>query len=122
DDKRAAVTCKGSDPLQRTPCDSLCVFSELYDRVKGQTSYKWRTTVTRTLRFFVAAALAVGVAIGGAALRAQETRSDMLLTMDHWLDWERVSHAQISPDASGIGYPRHAVRTLADDGEPPPRT
>ena len=60
--------------------------------------------MTRTLRFFVAAALAVGVAIGGAALRAQETRSDMLLTTDHWLDWERVSDAQISPDASRIVY------------------
>ena len=73
--------------------------------------------MTRTLRFFVAAALAVGVAIGGAALRAQETRSDMLLTTDHWLDWERVSDAQISPDASRIVYTRQAVNKLEDKWE-----
>ena len=54
---------------------------------------------------------------GGGALRAQETRSDTLLTTEHWLDWERVSDAQISPDASRIVYTRQYVNKLEDKWE-----
>ena len=51
------------------------------------------------------------------ALRAQETRSDTLLTTEHWLDWERVSDAQISPDGSRIVYTRQHVNRLEDKWE-----
>src|SRR5947207_9741278 len=59
-------------------------------------------------------------AIGAAALatqavpRAQETRSDTRLTTEHYLDWERVSDAQISPDGSRIVYTRQHVNKLED--------
>ena len=66
-------------------------------------------------RLFVAAIAAALVA--GAALQAQETRSSTLLTTEHWLDWERVSDAQISPDGSRIVYTRQAVNKLEDKWE-----
>jgi dipeptidyl aminopeptidase/acylaminoacyl peptidase len=65
-------------------------------------------------RFVVALVFA---AMGGAGLVAQETRSSTLLTTEHWLDWERVSDAQISPDASRIVYTRQAVNQLEDKWE-----
>src|SRR5712671_6611543 len=68
--------------------------------------------MTKTRRFAVAS-ICAAVACG-AALRAQETRSDTLLTTEHWLDWERVSDAQISPDGSRIVYTRQHVNTLED--------
>ena len=49
-----------------------------------------------------------------SALVAQETRSATLLTTEHWLDWERVSDAQISPDGSRIVYTRQHVNKLED--------
>jgi len=58
-------------------------------------------------RLFVAAVAAALVA--GAALQAQETRSSTLLTIEHWLDWERVSDAPIAPDGSRIVYTRQTV-------------
>src|SRR5438309_1820874 len=68
-----------------------------------------------TSRLFVAA-VAAGL-VAGAALRAQETHSSTLLTTEHYLDWERVSDAQISPDGSRIVYTRQAVNTLEDKWE-----
>ncbi|HWW86435.1 MAG TPA: S9 family peptidase [Vicinamibacterales bacterium] len=62
--------------------------------------------------------LAVGVALTVAALAAQETKSPTRLTSDHWLDWERVSDAQISPDGSRIVYTREHVNKLEDKWEP----
>src|SRR5438270_11221427 len=70
-----------------------------------------------TQRLAFAFALAGVAAIGGAALRAQETRSETLLTTEHWLDWERVSDAQISPDGSRIVYTRQHVNKLEDKWE-----
>jgi dipeptidyl aminopeptidase/acylaminoacyl peptidase len=58
-------------------------------------------------------ALAVA-ALCGAALAAQETRSTTLLTTEHYLNWERVSDAQISPDGSRIVYTRQAVNQAED--------
>jgi dipeptidyl aminopeptidase/acylaminoacyl peptidase len=66
-------------------------------------------------RMCVAAAVAAMMA--GAALHAQETRSSTLLTTEHYLDWERVSDAQISPDGSRIVYTRQAVNKLEDKWE-----
>src|SRR6266481_2929085 len=71
--------------------------------------------MTKTRRFAVAS-ICAAVACG-AALRAQETRSDTLLTTEHWLDWERVSDAQISPDGSRIVYTRQFVNKLEDKWE-----
>src|SRR6516162_3313859 len=62
-------------------------------------------------RFIAAFTIA---AAAGAALAAQETRSATLLTTEHYLDWERVSDAQISPDGSRIVYTRQHVNKLED--------
>src|SRR5947208_13652254 len=69
----------------------------------------------KTYRLFVAAAAAAVIA--GAALHAQETRSSTLLTTEHYLDWERVSDAQIAPDGSRILYTRQHVNQLEDKWE-----
>ena len=47
-------------------------------------------------------------------VRAQETASDTLLTVNHYLDWEQVSEPQISPDGSQIVYTRRWVNKLED--------
>jgi len=62
-------------------------------------------------RFIVALALA---AAAGAGLVAQETRSATRLTTDHYLDWERVSDAQISPDGARVLYTREHVNKMED--------
>lgn len=48
---------------------------------------------------------------------AQETPSDTLLTVDHFLDWETVGDPQISPDGSQIVYTRSWVDRMKDDWE-----
>jgi dipeptidyl aminopeptidase/acylaminoacyl peptidase len=65
-------------------------------------------------RIFIAVAVAV---IGGAGLVAQETHSSTLLTTEHYLHWERVSDAQISPDGARILYTRDHVNELEDKWE-----
>ena len=65
-------------------------------------------------RFVVALAIA---AIGGIALHGQETRSETLLTTEHYLDWERINDAQIAPDGSRIVYTRQSVNKLEDKWE-----
>jgi dipeptidyl aminopeptidase/acylaminoacyl peptidase len=62
-------------------------------------------------RFAVAFSIAVTVSL---ALHAQETRSTTLLTTEHYLDWERVRDAQISPDGARIVYTREHVNTIDD--------
>jgi len=64
---------------------------------------------------FLAAVAAASIA--GAALHAQEKPSSTLLTNEHYLDWERVSDAQISPDGSRIVYTRQAVNKVEDKWE-----
>jgi dipeptidyl aminopeptidase/acylaminoacyl peptidase len=49
--------------------------------------------------------------------RAQETASDTLLTVNHYLDWEQVAEPQISPDGSQIVYTRRWVNKLEDRWE-----
>src|SRR5262249_21622456 len=66
-------------------------------------------------RMFAAAVAAAVMASGG--VRAQEKPSSTLLTTEHYLDWERVSDAQISPDGSRIVYTRQAVNRLEDKWE-----
>jgi dipeptidyl aminopeptidase/acylaminoacyl peptidase len=49
-----------------------------------------------------------------ALLRAQETASDTLLTVNHYLDWEQVADPQISPDGLQIVYTRRWVNKIED--------
>ncbi|MGH7460103.1 MAG: S9 family peptidase [Longimicrobiales bacterium] len=46
--------------------------------------------------------------------QAQETKSDTLLTVQHYLDFEQVSGPQISPDGRQVIYTRRAVDKLED--------
>jgi dipeptidyl aminopeptidase/acylaminoacyl peptidase len=48
---------------------------------------------------------------------AQETASDTLLTVDHFLDLEGVADPQLSPDGSQIVYTRRWVNKLEDKWE-----
>src|SRR5881394_1246364 len=61
------------------------------------------------------ALLLFAVAAPGAA--AQETASDTLLTVDHYLDWEQVADPRISPDGSQIIYTRRWVNKVEDKWE-----
>ena len=67
-----------------------------------------------------ALALAAVVAVSSAAPRpvwAQETASDTLLTVNHYLDWEQVTDPQLSPDGSQVVYTRRWVNQLEDKWE-----
>ncbi|MBX6363401.1 MAG: S9 family peptidase [Gemmatimonadetes bacterium] len=57
-------------------------------------------------------ALAAGLV--AAPVRAQETRSDTLFTVEKYLDYETVADPQISPDGSRIVYTRRWVDKLKD--------
>lgn len=48
---------------------------------------------------------------------AQETPSETLLTVEHYLDWENVGGPQLSPDGSQIVYARSHVDKLDDSWE-----
>ena len=45
---------------------------------------------------------------------SQETASDTLLTVNHYLDWEQVADPQTSPDGSQILYTRRWVNKIED--------
>jgi len=62
-------------------------------------------------RFLAAVSVAI---LAGSGLVAQETRSSTRLTTEHYLDWERVSDAQISPDGSRVLYTRDHVNKQED--------
>ncbi len=53
-------------------------------------------------------------AVLAAPISAQETPSDTLLTVDHFMDLERVGGPQISPDGLQIVYTRSRVDIMAD--------
>ena len=54
---------------------------------------------------------------GSGRLAAQETPSDTLLTVQHYLDWEQVGDPQISPDGAQIVYARRWVNQQEDRWE-----
>ena len=58
--------------------------------------------------------LLFAVILAPAISRAQETASDTLLTVNHYLDWEQVSDPQISPDGTQILYTRRWVNKIED--------
>ena len=49
-----------------------------------------------------------------STLKAQETASDTLLTVNHYLDWEQVADPQISPNGAQIVYTRRWVNKIED--------
>ncbi len=68
----------------------------------------------RRQAFSAAVALAAFVILS-LPVRAQETPSDTLLTVEHSLDFERVGGPQISPDGSQIIYTRSRVDKMEDE-------
>ena len=68
----------------------------------------------RTALRFVALA---SMALFPRVARAQETASDTLLTVNHYLDWEQVADPQIAPDGQQIVYTRRWVNRLEDKWE-----
>ena len=53
-------------------------------------------------------------AIASSDASAQEKRSDTLLTVEHYLDFEQVAAPQISPDGRQVVYTRRYVNKLED--------
>src|SRR5207244_5246912 len=66
----------------------------------------------------VALTLIVGTTLAHPTpVRAQETASDTLLTVDHYLDWEQVGDPQLSPDGGQVIYTRRWVNKIDDKWE-----
>ncbi len=70
-----------------------------------------RTTFVGTI------VVAASVLLPPPNARAQETASDTLLTVEHYLDWEQVADPQLSPDALQVVYTRRYVNKLEDKWE-----
>src|SRR5712692_2255048 len=70
----------------------------------------------RDSRFPIPVLLAIAVAVPAAA-RAQETASDTLLPVEHYLDWEQVADPQLSPDGMQVVYTRRYVNKIEDKWE-----
>ena len=62
------------------------------------------------MRSVIVAALLVVPSVAAT----QETASDTLLTVNHYLDWEQVADPQVSPDGSQILYTRRWVNKIED--------
>src|SRR2546421_12187989 len=62
-------------------------------------------------------ALLLSLLLAPGIAAAQETASDTLLTVGHYLDWEQASDPQISPEGAQIIYTRRWVNTLEDKWE-----
>src|SRR5438046_792323 len=62
-------------------------------------------------------ALLLSLLLAPGIVAAQETGSDTLLTVEHYLDWEQASDPQISPDGAQIVYTRRWVNKLEDKWE-----
>ena len=62
-------------------------------------------------------ALLLSLLLAPGIVAAQETGSDTLLTVEHYLDWEQASDPQISPDGAQIVYTRRWVNKVDDKWE-----
>jgi dipeptidyl aminopeptidase/acylaminoacyl peptidase len=67
-------------------------------------------------RRLLALCLALAALLPPAA-RGQETPSESLLTVDHYLDWETLADPQLSPDGTQVVYTRRSVDRIADRWE-----
>ncbi len=54
------------------------------------------------------------VVLAAPTLSAQETPSDTLLTVQHFLNWEQVGDPRISPDGTQIVYARRWINQMED--------
>ena len=61
-----------------------------------------------------AAAVATTLGLSVPLVSAQETPSDTLLTVQHYLNWEQVGDPQISPDGTQIVYARRWINQQED--------
>jgi Tol biopolymer transport system component len=61
--------------------------------------------------------VAIVLALAPATALAQETPSDTLLTVQHYLDFEQVGDPQISPDGARIVFARRWINKLEDRWE-----
>lgn len=66
------------------------------------------------MRSTVVLALVIAAAGGSSPVATQETPSDTLLTVGHYLDFERVGDPQISPDGDQVAYTRSYVDKMED--------
>src|SRR5437763_4831991 len=62
-------------------------------------------------------ALLLSLLLAPGSVAAQETGSDTLLTVEHYLDWEQASDPQISPDSPQIVNTRRWANKLEDKWE-----
>jgi dipeptidyl aminopeptidase/acylaminoacyl peptidase len=70
-----------------------------------------------SLRSAAAALVVILCSRAAPPVSAQEVRSDTLLTVDHYLDFEQVSDPRISPDGKQVIYTRRWVNALEDKWE-----
>src|SRR5438309_2340536 len=122
--RRSARTCSRSGSKRRsTPCctdatAAACAAPARAFSFYGAAGSRVPTAGGRMLRprrFALLALFAPALVAPPAA--AQETASDTLLTVDHYLDWEQVADPQISPDGAQIVYTRRWVNKLEDKWE-----
>ena len=66
---------------------------------------------------FSALSIATLLALSAVGLAAQETPSDTLLTVQHYLDFEQVGDPQISPDGANVVFTRRWINKLEDRWE-----
>src|SRR5207248_10674825 len=62
-------------------------------------------------------ALLLSLLLAPIAIAAQETASDTLLTVAHYLDWEQASNPQMSTEGAQMVYTRRWVNKLEDKWE-----
>src|SRR5438309_2689814 len=122
--RRSARTCSRSGSKRRsTPCctdatAAACAAPARAFSFYGAAGSPVPTAGGRMLRpcrFGLLALFAPALVAPPAA--AQETASDTLLTVNHYLDWEQVADPQISPDGAQIVYTRRWVNKLEDKWE-----
>ena len=58
--------------------------------------------------------LMAALLVAPSVATAQETASDTLLTVNHYLDWEQVADPQVSPAGAQIIYTRRWVNQVED--------
>ena len=72
--------------------------------------------MSRAVRFASASLLLV-LFVGAAPLSAQNGNGLKTLSLDMYMDWERVSNPQISPDGQHVVYTRGWIDQMNDRWE-----
>ncbi len=71
----------------------------------------------RSTTLALIAAVFTTFALGPSPILAQELDSQTRLTVDNWLDWERVGDPRISPDGQRVIYTRRWIDKMNDSWE-----